>query len=216
MILPGEGRKVDRVLRIDAAFDGVAAEFDVLLRDRQLAAGGDADLLEHEIDAGDHLGHRMLDLDARVHLDEIELAVLVEEFDGADAEIFQLAHRLGDDLADLVARGDVERGRGAFLQHLLVAALQRAVALAEMDGVAAAVAQHLDLDVARALQIFFQIDRVVAERGLGLGAGGGERGRKLVLEMRDLHAAAAAAGGRLHQHRKADLAGDARARRRRT
>ena len=67
---------------------------------------------------------------------------------------------------------------------------------------------HLDLDVARALQVFFEIDRVVAERGLGLGAGGGERGRKLVLQMRDLHAAAAAAGRGLDQHRKADVAGD--------
>ncbi len=92
----------------------------------------------------------MLDLEARVHLDEIELAVLVEELDGAGAEIVELAHRLGDGLADLVARAGVERGRGAFLPDLLVAALQRAVALAEMDGVALAVAEHLDLDVARA------------------------------------------------------------------
>ena len=72
-------------------------KLDVLLRERQVAAGGDADLLEHEVDVGDHLGHRMLDLDAGVHLDEIELAVLVEELDGADAEIFELAHRLGDE-----------------------------------------------------------------------------------------------------------------------
>ena len=67
-------------------------------------AGGDADLLEDQVDAGDHLGHRMLDLNARVHFDEIEFAVLVEELDGADAEILHLAHRLGDGLADLVAR----------------------------------------------------------------------------------------------------------------
>ena len=67
-------------------------------------AGGDADLLEDEIDVGDHLGHRMLDLDARVHLDEIELAVLVKKLDGADAEIGHVAHGLGDRLADLVAR----------------------------------------------------------------------------------------------------------------
>ena len=122
----------------------------------------------------------MLDLDAGVHLDEVELAVLVEELDRADAEIFELAHRLRDRLADGVAGGDVERGRGAFLPDLLVAALQRAVALAEMDGVALAVAEHLDLDVARALQIFFEIDRVVAEGGLGLGARGGERVRQVV------------------------------------
>ena len=148
-----------------------------LLRRAEVGAGRDADLLEDQVDVGDHLGHRMLDLDARVHLDEIELAVLVEEFDGADAEIFELAHRLGDRLADLVARAGVERRRGAFLPDLLVPALQRAVALAEMDGVALAVAQHLDLDVARLLEIFFQIDRIVAERGLGFGARGRQRRR---------------------------------------
>ena len=117
----------------------------------------------------------MLDLDAGVHLDEVELAVLVQEFDGADAEIFELAHRLRHGLADRVARGGVERRRGAFLPDLLVAALQRAVALAEMDGAALAVAEHLNLDVARAFQIFLEIDCVVAERGLGLGARGGKR-----------------------------------------
>ena len=96
----------------------------------------------------------MLDLNARVHFDEIELAVFVEEFDGADAEIGDLAHRLGDDFADLVALRGVERGRGAFLPDLLMAALQRAVALAEMDGVALAVAQHLNFDVARLPRYF--------------------------------------------------------------
>ena len=116
----------------------------------------------------------MLDLNARVHLDEVEFAVLVEELDGADAEIADLAHRFGDRLADRVARAGVERGRGAFLPDLLVAALQRAIALAEMDGMALAVAKHLDFDVARALEIFLDIDGVVAERGLGFGA----RGRK--------------------------------------
>ena len=173
--LAGRGPERLRVLGIDAALDGMADELHVLLRELEVAAGGDADLLDHEVDVGDRLGHRMLDLDARVHFDEIELAVLVEEFDRADAEIFELAHRLRDRLADAVAAGDVERGRGAFLPDLLVAALQRAVALAEMDGAAVAVAEHLDFDVARPREIFFQIDRVVAEGGLRLGAGGGER-----------------------------------------
>src|SRR5665213_3782341 len=57
--------------------------------------GGDTDLLQHEVDVGDHLGDGMLDLDAGVHLDEIEFAVLVEKFDGADAEIFHVLHRFG-------------------------------------------------------------------------------------------------------------------------
>ena len=44
-----------------------------------------------------------------------------------------------------------------------------------MDGVALAVAEHLDLDVARLRQIFLDVDGVVAEGGLGFGARGGER-----------------------------------------
>ena len=66
----------------------------------------------------------------------------------------------------------VERGGGALLPDLLVAALQRAVALAEMDGLALAVAEHLNLDVTRLFEIFLEIDGVVAERRLGLGARG--------------------------------------------
>ena len=178
--LARRGPERDRIFRIDAAFDGVAVELHVALRQFELAAGGDADLLEHEIDVGDHLGHGMLDLDARVHLDEIELAVLVEKLDRADAEIFELAHRLGDRFADGAALGVVERGAGAFLPDFLIAALQRAVALAQVDGAAVAVAQHLDFDVARLRQVFFEIKRVVAERGLGLGARGGKRGGELL------------------------------------
>ena len=133
---------------------------------------GDADLLAHEVEAGDHLGHGMLDLEARVHLDEIELAVLVEEFDGADAEIAELAHRAGDDAPISARAAALRAGEGASSQDLLVAALQRAVALAEMDDVAVAVGEHLDFDVARLLEIFLDVDGVVAERGLGFGAGG--------------------------------------------
>src|SRR6266568_9628634 len=91
---------------------------------------------------------------------------------------------------------------------VLVAALQRAVALAEMNGASLAVAEHLDLDMARPLQILLEVDRVIAERGLGLGAGGGERVREVVGAVGDLHAAAAAAGGGLDQHRKSDRARD--------
>ena len=50
-----------------------------------------------------------------------------------------------------------------------MAALQRAVALAQVDGVALAVAEHLNLDVARLLEIFFDVDGVVAEGGFGFG-----------------------------------------------
>ena len=89
----GRGLEGEGVLRIDAALDGVAVEHDVLLLQFERAAGGDADLLAHDVDAGDRFGHRMLDLQARVHLDEIEVAVLVKELDRAGAEIAELLER---------------------------------------------------------------------------------------------------------------------------
>ena len=138
------------------------------------AAGGNADLLEDQVNVGDHLGHRMLDLNARVHLDEVELAVFVEKLDGADPEIADLAHRFRHRFADRIARARIERGRGAFLPDLLVAALQRTIAFAEVNGVALAVAKHLNFDVTRPLEIFLDVDGVVTEGGLGFGA----RGRK--------------------------------------
>src|SRR4051812_38627097 len=97
----------------------------------------------------------MLDLNPGIHLDEIKFAVFKKEFDRADAEIGNFAHRLGDGFADLVTRAGIERGGGTFLPDLLMAALQRAIALAEMDGVALAVAENLNFDMAGVLQIFF-------------------------------------------------------------
>ena len=158
------------ILGVDAALDRVAGELDVFLAQRKLLAGRDQELLAHEIDAGDQLGHRMLDLDARVHLDEIEAAVLVEELERAGAAIADAKARLDADLADLGALLRRDAGRGRFLDDLLVAALHRAVALAEVDRVALAVGEHLDFDVARVLEELLHVDLIVAERGLGFGS----------------------------------------------
>src|SRR5580704_15070369 len=163
--LAGRRAEGDRILRIDPTLDGVAMETHVFLRDAELAPRRDADLLEHEIDVGDHLGDWMLDLDAGVHLDEVEATVLVEKLHGADAGVVQLAHRPRDALADHIARRSVKGRGGAFLPYLLMPALQRAVAFAEVNGPSASIAQHLDLDMPRPLEIFLQVDRAVAERG---------------------------------------------------
>ena len=142
----------------------------VALRERQLLAGGDADLHLHDVDAGHHLGHRVLDLHARVHLDEVELAVLVEELEGAGAAVADLLAGGGAALADLLDHAARDAGRRRFLDDLLVAALHRAVALAEPDRVLVRVGQHLDLDVARVLEELLHVDGRVAERRAGFGA----------------------------------------------
>jgi hypothetical protein len=73
----------------------------------------------------------------------------------------------------------VHAGRGRLLDHLLVAALQRAVALEQMDDIAVAVAEHLHLDVARRSMYFSISTRSSpnAGRGLALAA------RQRVLEL---------------------------------
>src|SRR5581483_3410390 len=171
--------------------------------------GGDADHLLDEVDAGDELGDRMLDLQARVHLQEVERAVLAgDELHRAGAVV---AHRLGQRhglLAHRLARPGIEQRRGRLLDHLLIAALDGAFALAQVDDVAVLVAQHLDLDVARVLDELLDEDAVVAEARLGLRAGEREALLGLLRRVGDAHALAAAAGRGLDHHRIADLRRD--------
>ena len=54
-------------------------------------------------------------------------------------------------------------GCGRFLDHLLVAALERAVALAERDDAAGAVTEDLDFDMARARHEAFEEEAGIAE-----------------------------------------------------
>jgi hypothetical protein len=76
-------KAVVRVLARDTTLDGMAVQPDLLLVEGQALAARDADLPFDEVDAGNEFGDRMLDLYARVHLEEIELAVLHQELDGA-------------------------------------------------------------------------------------------------------------------------------------
>ena len=137
------------------------------------AALGDPDLRLDDVEAGDDLGHRVLDLDARVDLDEVEGAGvgIHQELDRAGADIVGGAADLERRLAQGRAALLVEIGGGGALDHLLVAALDRAVALEQVDEVAVAVAQELHLDVARAADQLLEIDLVLAEGGLGLAPG---------------------------------------------
>ena len=146
----------------------------------------------------------MLDLHPRVHLDEEELPVLIEELDRAGPDIAQFSHRLGDNPADALALLGVEGRGGALLPDFLVATLKRAVALAKMNGVALRVAEHLNLDVARLGEIFLEIDGIAAERGPGFDPGGVDRLRNVVGTPGDLHAAAPSARRSLDDHRIAD------------
>ncbi len=167
---------------------------------------GDADLFLHDVDAGDGLGDGMLDLQAGVHFHEIELVVLVEqEFHRAGVDV---AHRLGGahrQLADVLPLRLGELGRGRDFDQLLVAALDRAVALEQMDHVALGVAQNLYLDVLGPHHAFFDEDFGLAESLAGFGHYAVIVFQQFGFVVAAADAAPAAAVGGFQHHRIADF-----------
>src|SRR2546425_7359624 len=94
----------------------------------------------------------MLDLEPRVHLEEVELAAHVdEELHGARVHVAGRAGHPTRRLTEALAQRRVHEGRRRFLDELLVAALDRALALAEVDHMTVAIGEHLNLDVAGGL-----------------------------------------------------------------
>src|SRR5690349_20598527 len=106
----------------------------------------------------------MFDLEARVHLKEVEVTVLVDdELDRASGVVADcLGERHGLSTHRLSRLCVDERAR-RLLYDLLVAPLDRALALAEMDDVTMLIAEHLDLDMARLLDIFLDEHAIIAE-----------------------------------------------------
>ena len=86
-----------------------------------------------------------------------------------------------------------------------MAALDRAVTLAEVDDVSVRVRKHLHLDVARVDEEALDVDLRAGEVRLPLALRRLERALDAVGRLDDLHPLAAAAGRRLDQQREADL-----------
>ena len=78
------GQERERVLGVQAHLDRVAAR---RRRGGHVAAVGDADHLRDQVDARDELGDRVLDLDARVQLEEPDLFTRDEELGGAGTAV---------------------------------------------------------------------------------------------------------------------------------
>src|SRR5690606_22328987 len=82
--------------------------------------------------------------------------------------------------------------RRRFLQHLLVAALGRALALVEVDHLAMAVGEHLDLDMPRRAYIALQQHAVAAEGIARLALAALQRSDEVLRRVHHAHALAAA------------------------
>ena len=157
----------------------------------------------------DLLGHRVLDLQTGVDLEEGDQPVLADqELAGARADVAGL---LADRLAGVVQAADLLLGqerRGRLLDQLLVAPLQRAVAGADDDDLAGAVGEHLRLDVARLVEVALDEALAAAEGGDRLAYGAVVQLGDLAALAGDLQPAAAAAERCLDGDGQAVLVGE--------
>jgi hypothetical protein len=169
----------------------------------------DAQLPLDEVLASDALGDRVLDLEACVHLHEVELVrVAVEnELDRAGADILDGARGVDGRRAHLVAQLGRHAGRRRLLDHLLVAALHRAVALAQVNGVAVLVGKHLKLNMARTSDIFFDEKSTIAKRSDRLARRRSHGVFELGVSVSDAHALATTTHHSLDENRITDAIG---------
>ena len=168
----------------------------------------DPELVRDQVATGHELGHRVLDLEPRVHLEEgRDAAVVDQELARAGAHVADGAGEAQGGLPQPMAEVGIDGRRRRLLEHLLVAALDRAVTFAQVDPVAVPRrtgpgSRRGDAPSTRRSRISRSSPKaaIASRRAAASDIG------QLAGLADGAHALAAAAGGRLDEEREADLA----------
>src|SRR5713226_3712989 len=157
---PGGGQEVlRRVLSIHSTLDRRAALDDLLLAPAEPRAARHAELLDDQVEPGRLLGHGVLDLEPRVHLEEVGAPRGVhEELEGPGVHVADRLRPRDGGAREPLLHGGRQARRRRLLHELLVTALDRALALVQVEDRAGGVAEDLDLHVARALEVLLDVD----------------------------------------------------------
>ena len=173
----------------------------------QRLALGESQLQLHQIHARHFLGDGVLHLQPRVGFDEVErlLGRLpgYQELESAQAAVAAGGGQLAGRGRHAFPNRRRQRWRGGHLDDLLVAALKRAVPIAEAADAAVAIRRHLHFHMAGVGQELLHVDVRNAEGRLRLGLGAGEGFVDFVNVPNDAHAAPATTPGGFEQHRRA-------------
>jgi len=162
----------------------------------------------YEVHVGRLLGDGVLHLDARVHLDESVPAVLAnEKLDRAGITVPHPPAEANGILAEPVAELRVQVRRGGDLDHLLVAPLDRAITLKQVDDLSDVVSQYLHLDVPGPYERLLQKHRGVAERALRLVHRRLDGVFEVFGPLDPAQSPPPSSSGRLYEDRVADLLG---------
>jgi len=180
----------------------MTVEWHLRLSDRQRFPTGDANLPGDQIQPGDCFGHRVLDLQPRVHLHEEKLAARIQQkLHGAGADITDRLRRTHSRFAHRPAQLGRQTRRRGFFDDFLVPTLDRAVALVEVEAVAVLIGEHLNLHMTWLEQILFHQHPRIAKRRLRFALRRGEGFSELADILDDFHAFAATTRSGLEQHR---------------
>src|ERR1700674_2692874 len=178
---------------------------DVALREAELHARGDTDLFLDQVDAGDRLGDRMLDLESSIYLQEVEVSIAEDELDRPGVDVSRRTSGPDRGVAHRRSQLGIDGRRRRLFHHLLVPALDRALALAQVHRIAVAVADDLDLDVARLADVPLQVNRRVAESRASRLRAALDRRDQILFRLDHLHPDSAPTARRLDHDREADL-----------
>ena len=200
------------ILGVDAGLDRVAARHVPRRHELGDAVGALAGQPQHLLDQVDPvylLGDRVLHLQPRVHLKERRLLPgrVVHELDGPGRAVGDGRGEVPRRLVQLAAQRRRQPGGRGLLDDLLVAALKRAVPVAEHHDLPGPVAEDLDLHVPGLPHQPLEEDAGGGEVGSGEPLDPGERVGHLALVVTGQHADAAPAAGGLDHDGKADPAG---------
>src|SRR4029453_15144972 len=115
----------------------------IALGEAQALTRGDPELGLDDVEPRYLLGDRVLDLEPRVHLEEVEGVALDQKLHGPRVAVPRRPGGAQPRLVETAPERGRQRRRRTLLDQLLVPPLNRAVTLVEVDQGAVLVAEHL-------------------------------------------------------------------------
>src|SRR5258708_31328354 len=125
----------------------------------------------NQVESGNQLRHRMFHLQPRVHLEKIEILLLVDEkLDGTSVRVIRSLCHTHSYFAHSAPHILVDYGRRRFFQNFLMTPLQRTFTLAKINRASMLIRENLHLNVPRIDDRLLDVNFTVTKRALRLAA----------------------------------------------
>ena len=147
------------ILGVDPTLDRMPAELDVFLSEVERLARRNSDLSTDEIDARNRFRNAVLNLHPWVdfHEEEFTCCQIEQKLDRADVGVVNALGGFDGEFADALAHFFSQCNRRRLFEQFLIAALDRALALAEVNDFAEIIRHDLHFDMPRPLDVMLEV-----------------------------------------------------------